>query len=247
MVTEHWTNLRLRGRRLYRVIAPWVQLLCCLAVIACSVGVYVDTKTNHAQDRQHFADTTNFDGCLLGIVTTLTTNGPPVRHATSVKDAALGQVILDLGQAADFRHRDVTPSQGFVTKFRADVLAYRSAAASLNAARKSHPYPKAPLKGCQFALPKAAPATPSPHGPKRSSSPPAPTSSPPTPVATRSARPKADRGSGPERHPTSPSTGSTRPAHPANPGTPSPNALCVLGHVCIPPLSPSGHHLRRTR
>lgn len=64
-----------------------------------------------------------------------------------------------------------------------------------------------------------------------------PTMSPPPPHASPSARPKADRGSGPEKHHPTPPPGSTTPTPPTSPGSPSPSpsstALCVLGVVCI--------------
>lgn len=151
MTTDNPSRVE-RLRRGFDKVAPILWGFCCIAVIMCSVGVYIEARTNRAQDRQRIADNEQFTGCLLGVVKQLAGNGPPVRTATQKRDNATRAIVLDLFEVVRLAsaHQKATPT--LKTKFASDLASYLADDDGVTAARKANPYPSSPTKLCQFSV-----------------------------------------------------------------------------------------------
>lgn len=140
-------------RAAYERVAPALVTFCILCSMFASVGVYLQGRTNRAQDVARTEDNTAFIKCLDDYTTALAGSLPPVRKASAARDAALSDAL----------GRDGGLAGGFIKAARGDfeeadlkvliklLLAYTKADKALTKARAENPYPAPPSKFC--ALP----------------------------------------------------------------------------------------------
>lgn len=165
-VWEWWTGVNER-------LGSFFLFFCIVASTFASVGVYIQSRTNAAQDatraadqRSRTAENTSFLKCLDTYTTALSGSLPPVRSATQKRDAAVearDKIAVDaLAGEAGLRgalqkavDETLTPADMalLLQKFAAFQKAAHQAevaSAELSQTRANNPYPPAPSKFCEL-------------------------------------------------------------------------------------------------
>lgn len=163
---SEWLDARPRLARAYGVVAPVLLVLCLLASLFASTGVFWLTVKRGEDQRVRTASNTALLKCFDKFATDLSGSLPPVRKATQARDQATEardkkavqaltgddglKGALEKAATGSFKPADMTALLRRFGEFQAAADRVTAASRRLEQARKDNPYPPPPSKFCSL-------------------------------------------------------------------------------------------------
>lgn len=150
-----WLDDRPALAGVYARVAPVLVIVCLLASLFSSTGVFWLNKARGDDQQQRIADNAQLLACVDDFATDLAGSLPKTRAATADRDAALLDVLIGehgLGGIVS-RAQSGKPEQDpkkTLAEFAATITALRKANERLIAVRIANPLPEAPKKFCEL-------------------------------------------------------------------------------------------------
>lgn len=155
------TPTRQGWRAFYEKVAPLLVVFCIFCSMSASVGVYIGSRTNRAQDiaareaqKDRTADNTALLACVDRFNNALAGALPPVREAGAARDEALMNALIGTHGIGGLLVRAQKGEKGDPAKTLADLLntfdKLSVANANLIIVRANNPYPDPPSKFCEL-------------------------------------------------------------------------------------------------